>query len=755
MVTGTETETVRGSRLAEGKTKVVFAHPNDPALAELVHKDAITAGDGARRDDLPGKGALGGRTTANVFHLLESAGIRTHFVAAPADDRMVVRRCAMIPLEVVMRRLAAGSYVRRTGAAEGTRFDPVLVEFFHKDDAAHDPLVDADWIARNRIASCDEVAAMSRVGREVFAALERAWGSRDVTLVDLKIEFGRDVDGRLLVADVIDNDSWRLWPGGRKEAMLDKQRYRDLREVTDDALADVLGHYRQVADMTDAFRAAPGGNQPAREGGDDKPREACGVFGTWGAGADGIRTTLLGLMALQHRGQESAGVAVLQDDGIRIAVGMGRVDQVFRQEQVDALEGRATIGHTRYSTTGGSRIENAQPLLVQRNGEALALAHNGNVVNPVELRRWVVERGGEPVTGSDSELLAWVVLLAEGTWEERIRTMRARARGAYSLAILTEEAVFAVRDPWGLRPLCLGWRDDHWLVASESCALDTVGAELVREIQPGEILRLDGSGLRASLQRNAPPPALCVFEHIYFARPDSVLGGRTAFEARVAMGRELAQEHPADADLVIGVPDSGVPAAIGYAQEMGLPLSEGLIKNRYVGRTFIQPDQHARQAGIRLKFNPLRGAVKDKRVVVVDDSVVRGNTMPKIVELLRRGGATAVHLRISSPPIAHPCFFGIDMGDQKKLIANGRSVEEIRGHLGADTLGYLGIDGLRRAVGDRPGGAGHCFGCLTGRYPVAIDEAVDKGFLERACCKPDPESEGAERALADLVVVSG
>jgi amidophosphoribosyltransferase len=600
---------------------------------------------------------------------------------------------------------------------------------------------------------------MEATALDVFAALEQAWAAQDATLVDLKLEFGRDGDGRLLVADVIDNDSWRLWPGGRKADMLDKQVYRDLAAVTDDGLADVLERYRRVADMTDAFATAPTTPGPAGPSSDpiDKPREACGVFGIWGAGAECTPTTLLGLMALQHRGQESAGVAVLQDGAVRVAVGMGRVDQVFRQEQVEALEGTAAIGHTRYSTTGGSRIENAQPVVVRRGGEALALAHNGNVVNPVELRRWVVERGGEPATGSDSELLAWVILLSSGSWERRIRAMMALARGAYSLTILTADGVFAVRDPFGLRPLCLGWRDDHWLVASESCALDTVGAELVREVQPGEILRIDGSGLRVDLQQDAPPSALCVFEHIYFARPDSVLGGRTAFEARVAMGRELAREFPADADLVIGVPDSGVPAAIGYAQQMGLPLSEGLVKNRYVGRTFIQPDQHSRQAGIRLKFNPLRGAVKDKRVVVVDDSVVRGNTMPKIVELLRRGGATAVHLRISSPPIAHPCYFGIDMGDRAKLIANGRSIDEIRGHLGADTLGYLSLDGLRRAVGAGEQRGGHCFGCLTGRYPVSIAEAVDKGFLERKGCGPDPESEGSavEDDAPVLAVVAG
>ena len=300
------------------------------------------------------------------------------------------------------------------------------------------------------------------------------------------------------------------------------------------------------------------------------------------------------------------------------------------------------------------------------------------------------------------------------------------ASGAYSLTILTRDALFAVRDPHGLRPLCLGWRDDHWMVASESCALDTVGAELVRDVQPGEILRFDDAGLRSSLMENPPPPALCVFEQIYFARPDSVLDGQTAFEARVAMGRELAREHPAQADLVIGVPDSGVPAAIGYAQEMGLPLSEGLVKNRYVGRTFIQPDQHSREAGIRLKFNPLRGAVKDKRVVVVDDSIVRGNTMPAIVELLRRGGATAIHLRISAPPIAHTCHFGIDMGERESLIANGRDLEEIRRHLGADTLGYLSLDGLLRAVGER----NRCLGCLTGRYPISIDSAQAKDALE-------------------------
>jgi amidophosphoribosyltransferase len=742
-------------RLAEGKTKIVYADPADPALALIVHKDDITAGDGARRDTIPGKGALSGRTTANVFRLLRAEGIPTHFVGAPAADRMTVRRCAMIPLEVVMRRIATGSYLKRNAVPEGTRFDPPLVEFFFKDDAAHDPLVTPDWIAEQDIANPSEIEDLARIGRQVFAALEAAWAQHDVQLVDLKIEFGRDAEGALLVADVIDNDSWRIWPGGRKEAMLDKQVYRDTAEVTDDALRGVLLKYRQVAELTEAF-GAEGGRRKAEgttdnaSGGTpsaprlppsaDKPIEACGVFGIWGPGTDVARTTLIALMALQHRGQESAGVAVLGEDGLRVSRGMGRVDQIFRSDEADALAGIAAIGHTRYSTMGGSRIENAQPVHVTADGQSIALAHNGNVVNPLELRRLVRERGVEPESGSDSELLALVILHGRGSWEERVRRMMELAVGAYSLTILTPDALFAVRDPHGLRPLCLGWRDDHWMVASESCALDTVGAELVRDMQPGEVLRLDDAGLRSDLMTDPPPPALCVFEQIYFARPDSVLDGITAFEARVAMGRELAREHPADADLVIGVPDSGVPAAIGYAQELDLPLSEGLIKNRYVGRTFIQPDQHSRQAGIRLKFNPLRGAVKDKRVVIVDDSVVRGNTMPSIVELLRRGGATAVHLRVSSPPIAHTCHFGIDMGQRESLIAHGRDVEGIRRHLGADTLGYLSLAGLTRAVGER----NHCFGCLTGRYPVPIDTAPDKDALEEQtpCVARQPAAAG-------------
>ena len=317
---GGEREVARGQRLAEGKTKVVYADPADPALAVIVHKDDITAGDGARRDRLPGKGALSGRTTSNVFRLLRASGIPTHFVDAPAADEMVVRRCDMIPLEVVMRRIATGSYLKRNDVPEGTRFDPTVVELFFKDDANHDPLVDADWIVAHGVATADEIDRLTDIGRQVFQTLEAAWAKQDVQLVDLKIEFGRDADGNLLVADVIDNDSWRIWPGGRKEAMLDKQVYRDTTEVTDEALRGVLTKYQQVAALTDDFADTPA---PASRPGDDKPREACGVFGIWAEGTDVARTTLLGLMALQHRGQESAGVAVLAGRPDRRVAGHG------------------------------------------------------------------------------------------------------------------------------------------------------------------------------------------------------------------------------------------------------------------------------------------------------------------------------------------------------------------------------------------------------------------------------------------------
>ncbi|MBC7223048.1 MAG: amidophosphoribosyltransferase [Anaerolineae bacterium] len=474
------------------------------------------------------------------------------------------------------------------------------------------------------------------------------------------------------------------------------------------------------------------GRSVSRGGG--RPREACGVFGVCaGPGIDVARLAFFGLFALQHRGQESAGIAV--SDGRRVALhkAMGLVSQVFTEENLAPLTGYLAIGHNRYSTSGSSRVQNAQPYVMETALGPLGVAHNGNLTNGLRLRRQLLERGVGLSASSDSEVITQLLAGAAGrTWEERIVHFMGQAEGAYSLTILTREAVYGVRDPHGFRPLCLGRLNggaDGWVLASESCALATIGAEFVREVRPGEVVRLDRGGVHAF--QGAPPArrgALCVFEYIYFARPDSILEGRSVHSVRRRLGARLAREHPAEADLVIGVPDSATPAAIGYAAESGIPFGEGLIRNRYIGRTFIQPDERLRRMGVRLKFNPLQEALEGKRVVLLDDSIVRGTTSAPIVALVRQAGAREVHVRVSSPPIRHPCFMGVDMATREELIAATHSVEEIREHLGADSLGYLSLEGLLWAVGHPE--VGHCLACFTGDYPVAPDSGLDKWAME-------------------------
>lgn len=458
-------------------------------------------------------------------------------------------------------------------------------------------------------------------------------------------------------------------------------------------------------------------------------RESCGVFGVFAPGEDVARITFYGLYSLQHRGQESAGIASADGRRLYLRTGMGLVAQVFEEADLAGLPGHIAIGHTRYSTTGSSRLANAQPIRVRGPAGEIALAHNGNVVNAEVLREDLEAQGQVFVTSTDSEVVARLIVQAPGeTWEDRIAHTMRRLEGAYSLAILTEDALYAVRDELGVRPLCLGRLGEGWIVASETCALDHLGATFVREVDPGEVVRIDGRGVesRHVLERN---DHLCIFEHIYFARPDSVLRGKRLYPVRMAMGAELAREHPVEADIVIGVPDSAIAAAIGYARESGIPFVEALMKNRYVGRTFIQPDQRIRDAGAALKYNPLRELLEGQRVVVVDDSIVRGTTTPRVVQMLRDAGAREVHLRICAPPIQHPCFFGVDMATHWELIAAQKSVPEIREHVGADSLGYLSLEGLIRAVG-QPRDS-FCTACLTGEYPVPVQLQMDKLSLER------------------------
>jgi len=467
---------------------------------------------------------------------------------------------------------------------------------------------------------------------------------------------------------------------------------------------------------------------PERLWNSDRPRESCGVFGIYAPGESVARITFFALYALQHRGQESAGIAVSDGRGILLHKEMGLVSQVFDEDDLLPLQGNIAIGHVRYSTTGSSQRPSAQPFLLESVLGPVALAHNGNLVNGAALRQELLARGVGLASSCDSETMIQLLAGAPGsTWLERIRHMMTKTLGAYSLTILTRNALFAVRDPWGFRPLSMGRFNGGWAVASESCALQTVGAHDIEEISPGQIVIVDKHGLRREV--GAPPakPSLCIFEYIYFARPDSIIDGQLIHEVRQSLGRELAKEHPVEADLVMGVPDSGIPAAIGYAQQSGIPYGEGLIKNRYIGRTFIEPSERLRKAGVALKFNPLSQVLKGKRIVVVDDSIVRGTTSGPIVELLRRAGASEIHMRITCPPIKHPCFMGVDMATYDELIAHRLSVSEIRERIGADSLGYLSLEGMIRAVRRDPNR--FCVACFTGHYPF---EQKAGGFTFKA-----------------------
>ena len=503
---------------------------------------------------------------------------------------------------------------------------------------------------------------------------------------------------------------------------------------------------------------------------DDKMHEACGIFGVWAPGEDVARLTYFGLYALQHRGQESAGIATSNGHDLMIRTRMGLVSTAFDEEVLGKLTGHSAIGHTRYSTTGSSVACNAQPIrLEDRKLGWMALAHNGNVTNAGPLYTELLSEGYKFETTSDSEVIGQLAVASHGQdWAAKFRSAMQRLTGAYSLALLTPTHLIAVRDPMGIRPLCLGrlpgrqpvdnvsthsankgepisrtplhtpQANGGWVIASESCALMTIGAQFIRDIEPGEIVTIGADGLTSYKDPGSTDQALCVFEYIYFGRPDSVIEGRSLYQSRQQMGRQLAREHPVEADIVIGVPDSATPAAIGYALESGIPYSEGLIKNRYIGRTFIQPNQKLRERGIGLKFNPLPEILSGKRVVVVDDSIVRGTTTRPIVDLLRKAGATEVHVRIHSPAMAHPCYLGVDTARREELIAHRLTVEEIAHHIGADSLGYLSLPGLFRAVG--LAGDRLCSGCFTGNYPVPVqlEFTVDGNLSLEEAARSEP-----------------
>jgi amidophosphoribosyltransferase len=477
----------------------------------------------------------------------------------------------------------------------------------------------------------------------------------------------------------------------------------------------------------------------------DHPHEECGVFGIYAPERDVARLTFFALFAMQHRGQESAGIAVTDQSQIVVFKEMGLVSQVFNESVLRSLSGQMAIGHVRYSTTGSSEWRNAQPIHRAREGSAIALAHNGNLVNTDELRHLLLANGATLDSTSDTEVMA--ALLAEHPArdvKDALREVIPRLRGAFSAVLLTHDEVIGFRDPYGVRPLVLGSLDGRYVLASETAAFDIIGAKPVREIAPGEMCWLDEEGYHIEQVVKAERESLCIFEFIYFARPDSTMKGQTLYGARVRMGEELAAESPVEADLVIPVPDTGKPAAIGFAARSGVPLGEGLIKNRYVGRTFIDPDDNLRKLGIRMKFNPLASAIKGKRLVVVDDSIVRGNTTSQLVRMLLDSGAAEVHLRISSPPIVFPCFYGIDMANQDEFIAFNKTLDNIAGELGATTLAYLSLSGLLRATRVSPDS--FCTACFSGSYPCEVPEELRLSKFRYEGVSRDPRAAQKVRA---------
>lgn len=473
-------------------------------------------------------------------------------------------------------------------------------------------------------------------------------------------------------------------------------------------------------------------------------KDHCGVFGVYNFAEDSpAKLTFYGLFALQHRGQESAGIAVSDTKDIACHKGMGLVNQIFDEDSLSKLKGKIAIGHVRYSTTGSTVIENAQPIVIDTKYGPIALAHNGNLVNSNDLKQGLKDRGISFVGTTDSEVIAAMIATAKGeNIEEALVETLKQCRGAFSLVVLVQDKLVAARDPQGIRPLCIGKFKNGYAIASETCALDIIGAQFLRDVSNGEIVVVDEEGLRSRTWAQGEKEAICIFEYLYFARPDSVLEGRNVYEARYTMGKYLAMEHPVEADMIMPVPESGVPAAIGFAVESKVPFGEGLIKNRYVGRTFIQPSQEIRDLGVKLKLNPIRDAVRGKKVVLIDDSIVRGTTSRQLVKLVREAGAREVHLRISSPPVISPCYYGIDTPTKAELIAANLSVEGIRKYLGVESLGYLSLKNLIKAVAISKDNL--CMACFNGQYPIQIPEKMESLkllFQDEVATNPNKQKE--------------
>ncbi len=458
----------------------------------------------------------------------------------------------------------------------------------------------------------------------------------------------------------------------------------------------------------------------------DSLKDKCGIFGIYGKGEDVARISFFGLYSLQHRGQEGAGITVTDGKNLKSVKGLGLVSSVFDEKKINSLKGFAAIAHTRYSTTGGNKLCNVQPVVLE---EDFALAHNGNIINAMDLACQLAPNIKLTST-SDTEIMGWVIKNSLGkNWEEKILSSFEKFQGAFSMVILTKNKLIVFRDTYGFRPLVLGRLNGSYIACSETCALDTVGAKYIRDVEPGEVTVIDDSGVRVVGNVRSTKKSFCLFEYVYLARPDSILNKQLVHQVRQRSGELLAHESPVKADLVVAVPDSGTSAAIGYSKASGIPYGEVLIKNRYIGRTFIQPEQHIREMGVRIKFNPLKEIVKEKKIIIIDDSIVRGTTIKKIVKMLRSCGAKKIHIRVCSPPVTDSCYFGIDTPDKKQLIASIMTVAEIKKFIGADSLAYLSLDGLKKA--SRIKSNKLCDSCFTGKYPMPVQGGFRKDVFEK------------------------
>ncbi|MSP52717.1 MAG: amidophosphoribosyltransferase [Gammaproteobacteria bacterium] len=758
----------------QGKVRDSYSLPKHQRL--MVTTDRLSAFDqilGA----VPYKGQVLNQLSAWWF--AQTADIMAnHFISMPDPNASIVRAAKPFTIEVIVRGYISGvtgtALWRRYELGERTIYGYQFPEGLRKNQKLPDPIITPTTkggpTGHDERLTCAEVVSKGLLDQQswdqvqgaalaIFKRGQELAGRAGLLLVDTKYEFGFDENGKIIIIDELHTpDSSRYWiektyaqriEAGEEPENFDKEFIRlayASQGYKGDGIAPPMPdslwlaaseRYIEIYERLTGEKFMPGEypveprliknlecrgilRMPTDAHKDDKPKEECGVLGIYSSKNDAARLAYFGLYALQHRGQEAAGIAVSDGEKILKHKGLGLVSQVFNEDNLSHLPGFIAIGHTRYSTTGASSLRNAQPFLIDTQFGPLAMAHNGNLTNAAQLRDEILKRGVGLAMTSDSGVMMMMLAGAIGnSWEERLQQIMPQWQGAYSLTFVMPDRLIAVRDPWGFRPLSVGkLSDGGYAVASETGALQTLACHDIREINPGEIISITKQGLE-SIEGQAPKTksALCVFEQIYFSRPDSVWDKMNVHQFRQRLGEVLAEETKIEADIVIPVPDSAIPAAIGYARTSGIPYNDGFIKNRYIGRTFIQPTDSLRKQGVALKFNALASNLEGKRVIVIDDSIVRGNTSGPLVKLLRQAGASEVHMCITSPPIKHPCFMGIDMGTYDELIAHKMTVEEIRQHIGCDTLHYLSLEGVERALDSK---TNYCNACFTGNYPVPI-----------------------------------